>query len=147
MMHIQVHSIGELERVLQLDLEGTMLGINNRDLQTFTVDLDNSKIILSSPAGQEVCTLCNLSMGVCPGIDCSGTALSTQLDMVVRSPTGSWPPSLARICQDRLITACILHSIRHMSWGEGPGKDSPACICGAPAFIPAGRGWGPLVLC
>ena len=54
MMHIQVHSIGELERVLQLVLEGTMLGINNRDLQTFTVDLDNSKIILSSPAGQEV---------------------------------------------------------------------------------------------
>ncbi|KAK9861627.1 hypothetical protein WJX84_006356 [Apatococcus fuscideae] len=50
---LEVHSIGELERVLQLDLEGTMLGINNRDLQTFEVDLDNSKIILSSPAGQE----------------------------------------------------------------------------------------------
>ena len=54
MLIAQVHSIGELERVLQLELEGTMLGINNRDLQTFNVDLDNSKIILTSTAGQEV---------------------------------------------------------------------------------------------
>lgn len=31
---MQVHTVGELERMLQLDsLEGCMLGINNRDLQ------------------------------------------------------------------------------------------------------------------
>jgi indole-3-glycerol phosphate synthase len=46
----------ELERVLRLDLdpERVMLGINNRDLQTFIVDLQNNQRIMDSTAGQEV---------------------------------------------------------------------------------------------
>ena len=46
----------ELERVLRLDLDpsSVMLGINNRDLQTFKVDLQNNQRIMDSPAGQEV---------------------------------------------------------------------------------------------
>ncbi|PRW39057.1 indole-3-glycerol phosphate synthase [Chlorella sorokiniana] len=52
---IEVHTVAELERMLRLDsLEGCMLGINNRDLQTFKVDLDNTKQIMESPAGQQV---------------------------------------------------------------------------------------------
>ncbi|PSC67663.1 indole-3-glycerol phosphate chloroplastic-like [Micractinium conductrix] len=52
---IEVHTIAELERVLALDkLEGCMLGINNRDLQTFKVDLANTKEIMESPAGKQV---------------------------------------------------------------------------------------------
>lgn len=52
---IEVHTIGELERVLRIqDLEGCMLGINNRDLQTFKVDLANTETIMSSSAGKEV---------------------------------------------------------------------------------------------
>lgn len=51
----QVHTIGELERMLSLDsLEGCMLGINNRDLQTFKVDLANTQEIMASSAGQQV---------------------------------------------------------------------------------------------
>lgn len=51
----QVHTIGELERVLSVgDLEGCMLGINNRDLQTFKVDLANTRTIMESEAGQQV---------------------------------------------------------------------------------------------
>ena len=46
----------ELERVLKLDLDPStvMLGINNRDLQTFKVDLQNNQRIMDSSAGQEV---------------------------------------------------------------------------------------------
>ncbi len=52
---IEVHTIAELERVLKLEnLDGCMLGINNRDLQTFKVDLKNTKDIMESSAGQEV---------------------------------------------------------------------------------------------
>jgi indole-3-glycerol phosphate synthase len=52
---IEVHTVGELERVLKLpSLEGCMLGINNRDLQTFKVDLGNTKMIMESEAGKEV---------------------------------------------------------------------------------------------
>ena len=50
----QVHTIGELERVLQLKLDGCMLGINNRDLSTFKVDLRNNKLIMDSAPGQQV---------------------------------------------------------------------------------------------
>ena len=58
-MHfLQVHTIGELERVLKLSPEildpaNVILGINNRDLQTFEVTLENTAIIMRSPAGQE----------------------------------------------------------------------------------------------
>lgn len=52
---IEVHTIKELERVLSLlDLDGCLLGINNRDLTTFKVDLANTEEIMASPAGQEV---------------------------------------------------------------------------------------------
>ncbi|KAL3141750.1 hypothetical protein ABBQ32_004431 [Trebouxia sp. C0010 RCD-2024] len=51
---IEVHTVGELERVLQLKLEGCMLGINNRDLGTFQVDLHNNKLIMDSVPGQQV---------------------------------------------------------------------------------------------
>ena len=43
----------ELERVLRLDLANAMLGINNRNLGDFTVDLGNTRAIMSSSAGQE----------------------------------------------------------------------------------------------
>ena len=51
---VQVHTVGELERVLKLKLEGCMLGINNRDLGTFKVDLQNNKVIMDSAPGQQV---------------------------------------------------------------------------------------------
>jgi indole-3-glycerol phosphate synthase len=52
---IEVHTVAELKRVLALPtLEGCMLGINNRDLQTFKVDLAVTEHIMASPEGQEV---------------------------------------------------------------------------------------------
>jgi indole-3-glycerol phosphate synthase len=52
---IEVHTVAELERILQIqELDGCMLGINNRDLQTFKVDLENTETIMSSSAGKEV---------------------------------------------------------------------------------------------
>ena len=60
---VQVHTVAELERVLKLDLSGAMLGINNRDLGTFKVDLHNNKVIMDSAAGQEVCLpLCSVDL-------------------------------------------------------------------------------------
>ena len=50
---VEVHTVAEMERVLKLDLDGAMLGINNRDLGTFTVDLNNTKTIMESAAGRE----------------------------------------------------------------------------------------------
>jgi indole-3-glycerol phosphate synthase len=53
---IEVHTIGELERVLKLDLDPStaLLGINNRDLETFEVTLENTRIIMESAAGKQV---------------------------------------------------------------------------------------------
>jgi len=52
---IEVHTIPELKRMLSLSsLEGCMLGINNRDLQTFAVDLKVTEDIMESDAGKEV---------------------------------------------------------------------------------------------
>jgi len=52
---IEVHTVKELERMLALpSLEGCMLGINNRDLQTFKVDLKVTEDIMNSAAGKEV---------------------------------------------------------------------------------------------
>ncbi|GAX74704.1 hypothetical protein CEUSTIGMA_g2152.t1 [Chlamydomonas eustigma] len=52
---IEVHSVEELERMLLLpDIEKNILGINNRDLQTFKVDLANTKNIMDSEAGKQV---------------------------------------------------------------------------------------------
>ncbi|WIA32059.1 hypothetical protein OEZ86_002911 [Tetradesmus obliquus] len=52
---IEVHTEAELARVLQLEgLEHHLLGINNRDLGTFKVDLALTQRIMESPAGQEV---------------------------------------------------------------------------------------------
>ena len=52
---IEVHTVAELERILSLpSLEGCMLGINNRDLQTFKVDLAVTEEIMASAAGQRV---------------------------------------------------------------------------------------------
>lgn len=52
---VEVHTVAELERVLQLDIldKDCMLGINNRDLETFAVDLNNNKVIMESKAGRE----------------------------------------------------------------------------------------------
>ena len=52
---VEVHTIAELERILKLGVlqENCMLGINNRDLQTFKVDLNNNKVIMESQAGQK----------------------------------------------------------------------------------------------
>ena len=47
---------------LELDPSCVMLGINNRDLQTFKVDLQNNQRIMDSPAGQEV--------SKCPQLPC-----------------------------------------------------------------------------
>ena len=52
---VEVHTVGELERVLSLGeeaLAGAMLGINNRDLGTFKVDLDVTRQIMASEAGK-----------------------------------------------------------------------------------------------
>lgn len=52
---IEVHTIQELERCLLLpDVEKHLLGINNRDLGTFKVDLANTKDIMESEAGRQV---------------------------------------------------------------------------------------------
>lgn len=52
---IEVHTVRELERMFKLpSLEGCMLGINNRDLQTFKVDLAVTEEIMASAAGQKV---------------------------------------------------------------------------------------------
>ena len=40
--------------MLRLDLGNAMLGINNRNLEDFTVDLGTTRVIMQSPAGQEV---------------------------------------------------------------------------------------------
>lgn len=50
----QVHDVPEMQRMLDLDLTGCMLGINNRDLRTFKVSLQNSADIMASVPGQEV---------------------------------------------------------------------------------------------
>ena len=51
----------ELERVLRLELDPakTMLGINNRDLGTFRVDISNNQRIMDSAAGQQVRMQCS----------------------------------------------------------------------------------------
>jgi indole-3-glycerol phosphate synthase len=52
---IEVHTTEELARVLKLPgLEEHLLGINNRDLGTFIVDLKNTQVIMDSEAGQAV---------------------------------------------------------------------------------------------
>lgn len=52
---IEVHTQAELERVLSLDsLDGAFLGINNRDLGTFEVELGNTGALMASPAGARV---------------------------------------------------------------------------------------------
>ncbi|GFR43852.1 hypothetical protein Agub_g4978, partial [Astrephomene gubernaculifera] len=52
---IEVHTEVELARVLQLPgVEGHLLGINNRDLGTFKVDLHTTKRIMDSEWGQQV---------------------------------------------------------------------------------------------
>lgn len=53
---IEVHTIAELERCLKLDLNAdkALLGINNRDLRTFEITLDNTRIIMESDAGKQV---------------------------------------------------------------------------------------------
>lgn len=52
---IEVHTEGELARVLQLPgIEENLLGINNRDLGTFKVDLAVTKRIMESAPGKEV---------------------------------------------------------------------------------------------
>ena len=53
---MEVHTIAELERILKLQVldRSCMLGINNRDLETFKVDLDNNRVIMESAAGRRL---------------------------------------------------------------------------------------------
>jgi len=54
---IEVHDVPELTRVLKLGPlldKDVFLGINNRDLTTFEVTLENTKTIMESDAGKEV---------------------------------------------------------------------------------------------
>lgn len=52
---LQVHNEAELLRVLRVDgIDDQMIGINNRDLTTFKVDLNTTKKILESEAGRQV---------------------------------------------------------------------------------------------
>ncbi|KAL6762005.1 indole-3-glycerol phosphate synthase-domain-containing protein [Haematococcus lacustris] len=52
---IEVHTEAELARVLRLEgVEAHLLGINNRDLGTFKVDLGLTRDLMASAAGQEV---------------------------------------------------------------------------------------------
>jgi len=65
---LEVHSVGELERVLELgpevlDSSRVALGINNRDLQTFKVELDNTNVLLSGDRKAEVERLGLLTVG------------------------------------------------------------------------------------
>ncbi|GMH35854.1 hypothetical protein BSKO_03722 [Bryopsis sp. KO-2023] len=51
---IEVHDEDELKRVLQLEgVEKHLVGINNRNLETFEVDLHNTTRIMESEAGKE----------------------------------------------------------------------------------------------
>eukprot|EP00803_Ostreobium_quekettii_P004651 evm.model.scf_1683EXC.1 EVM.evm.TU.scf_1683EXC.1 scf_1683EXC:147-1616(-) len=51
---VEVHNAAELSRVLRVDgIDKQIIGINNRDLTTFKVDLDNTRQILESEAGQQ----------------------------------------------------------------------------------------------
>mmetsp|Transcript_6269 Transcript_6269/g.17543 ORF Transcript_6269/g.17543 Transcript_6269/m.17543 type:complete len:354 (-) Transcript_6269:294-1355(-) len=55
---IEVHTVTELTRVLKLgkllDPELVFLGINNRDLTTFEITLENTRVVMESNAGKEV---------------------------------------------------------------------------------------------
>lgn len=52
---IEVHTEAELARVLRLEgVEGAMLGINNRDLGTFKVDLAHTARLMDTAPGREV---------------------------------------------------------------------------------------------
>ena len=50
---IEVHTYEEMERVLKLE-DVELLGINNRDLGTFKVDLNITVDLLAGPLGDEV---------------------------------------------------------------------------------------------
>ncbi len=52
---IEVHTAQELERVMRspLNLATDLIGINNRNLETFTVDINNTKNLLSSLSDQQ----------------------------------------------------------------------------------------------
>jgi hypothetical protein len=66
---IEVHTARELARVLQLPgVENHILGINNRDLGTFKVDLGLTKALMEGPEGQQVSSAgmcCGVSWGTC----------------------------------------------------------------------------------
>ncbi|CAG9460110.1 unnamed protein product [Pedinophyceae sp. YPF-701] len=50
---LEVHTVQEMDRMMALpSLEGCILGINNRDLGTFEVDLENTARIMESESGR-----------------------------------------------------------------------------------------------
>jgi indole-3-glycerol phosphate synthase len=64
---LQVHTEAELARVLEVSgVENHLLGINNRDLGTFKVDLGLTDKLMACPAGQQVraCCVCRTCLYV-----------------------------------------------------------------------------------
>lgn len=51
---IEVHTYGEMKRVLEGDFPIDLLGINNRDLGTFEVSLNVTTDLMNGPLGEEV---------------------------------------------------------------------------------------------
>ena len=51
---LEVHTYGEMKRVLSGDFEIDLLGINNRDLGTFKVDLNVTVELMATELGKEV---------------------------------------------------------------------------------------------
>ncbi|MGF1498694.1 MAG: indole-3-glycerol phosphate synthase TrpC [Elainellaceae cyanobacterium] len=75
----EVHTLEELDRVLAID-SATLIGINNRNLETFAVDLDTTRHLLAARAGQ---------MGDMPRLIVSESGLHTSADVQTVAQAGA----------------------------------------------------------